>query len=67
MRTTLNIDDELLAQAQAASGLSEKTALIHLGLRKVIAEAARDRLAHLAGRIPGAAAPLRRRPGSGRA
>lgn len=59
-RTTLNIDDELLARAQAASGVSEKTALIHLGLQKVIAEAARNRLAALAGRVPGARAPGRR-------
>ncbi len=60
MRTTLNIDDELLAQAREATGVSEKTALIHLGLRRVIAEAARHRLAALAGRIPAARAPRRR-------
>lgn len=66
MRTTLNIDDDLLAQARAASGVAEKTALIHLGLRKVVAEAARHRLAALAGAIPGARAPRRRTPKSAR-
>jgi Arc/MetJ family transcription regulator len=61
MRTTLNLDDDLLARARAASGVSEKTALIHLGLRRVIAEAARERLANLRGAIPSARAPRRRR------
>lgn len=62
MRTTLNIDDDLLARARAATGVSEKTALIHLGLRAIIAEAARKRLAELAGAIPRASSPPRRRP-----
>jgi Arc/MetJ family transcription regulator len=32
MRTTLNIDDELLAEAQKITGLTEKTALVREGL-----------------------------------
>ena len=33
MRTTLIIDDELLAKAQELSGLREKTAVLHAGLQ----------------------------------
>ena len=33
MRTTLILDDELLEQARALSGLQEKTAIVHAGLR----------------------------------
>jgi hypothetical protein len=32
MRTTLNIDDELLTQAQQITGMAEKTALVREGL-----------------------------------
>ena len=33
MRTTLNIDDQLLAKAQRICGMTEKTALVREGLR----------------------------------
>jgi len=33
MRTTLNIDDQLLAEAQPVTGLTEKVALVREGLR----------------------------------
>jgi Arc/MetJ family transcription regulator len=36
MRTTLNIDDELLQQVRDLSGLQEKTALIREGLKALI-------------------------------
>lgn len=36
MRTTLNIDDELLREAQRMTGVSEKTALVREGLRALI-------------------------------
>jgi Arc/MetJ family transcription regulator len=36
MRVTLEIDDKLLSEAQAASGLSDMTALIHEALRALI-------------------------------
>jgi Arc/MetJ family transcription regulator len=49
MRTTLNIDDELLAQAQRLSGLTEKTAVLHAGLRALIAKESARQLAALGG------------------
>ena len=39
MRTTLNIDDELLAKAKKLSGLTEKTAIVHAGLAGIRAGA----------------------------
>ena len=61
MRTTLNLDDELVRAAAKATGVGAKTALIHLGLRALVSQAARARLIKLGGTQPGAAAPRRRR------
>ena len=36
MRTTINLDDELVAKAQLYTGVKEKTRLIHLGLKPLI-------------------------------
>ncbi len=36
MRTTLNIDDELLSEAERVTGVSEKTALVRAGLKALI-------------------------------
>ena len=60
MRTTLNIDAELLDEARRVTGVKQKTAVVELGLRKLVEEAARRRLAALGGAIPSARAPLRR-------
>jgi Arc/MetJ family transcription regulator len=49
MRTTLNIDDTLLARAQELSGLQEKTAVLHAGLQALIARENAGRLAALGG------------------
>jgi Arc/MetJ family transcription regulator len=49
MRTTLIIDDELLAKAQELSGLREKTAVLHAGLEALIARESARRLAALGG------------------
>ena len=49
MRTTLNIDDELLRRAQDLSGLQEKTALIREGLKALIEWESARRLAGLGG------------------
>jgi len=49
MRTTLNIDDELLSKAQELSGLHEKTAVLHAGLQALIARENARRLAALGG------------------
>lgn len=62
MRTTLNIDDSLLAEAQRLTGVAEKTALVHAGLRALIARESAKRLAALGATQPGARAGRRRRP-----
>ena len=37
MRTTLNIDDELLGKASKLTGIKEKTSLVRRGLEALIA------------------------------
>ena len=49
MRTTLNIDDRLLAEAQRLTGVSEKAALVREGLRALIERESARRLARLGG------------------
>ena len=49
MRTTLNIDDEILEEASRLTGIKEKTALVRLGLESLIARESSKRLARLAG------------------
>jgi Arc/MetJ family transcription regulator len=49
MRTTLNIDDELLAKASRLSGIVEKTSLVRRGLEALIARESARRLAELGG------------------
>jgi Arc/MetJ family transcription regulator len=49
MRTTLNIDDDLLERARKLSGLKEKTAVLHAGLQALIASESARRLAALGG------------------
>jgi Arc/MetJ family transcription regulator len=52
MRTTLNIDDALLEDAQRLTGISEKTALVREGLRALIERESARRLAKLGGTEP---------------
>ncbi len=52
MRTTLNIDDRLLGEAQRITGVSEKTALVREGLRALIERESARRLARLGGSEP---------------
>jgi Arc/MetJ family transcription regulator len=61
MRTTINLDDELIREAQRLTGNSERTAVIHEGLRALIARESARRLARLGGSDRRAAAPRRRR------
>ena len=61
MRTTINLDEHLLAEAQRVTGTSERTALIHEGLRALIARESARRLARLGGSDPRVTAPRRRR------
>lgn len=49
MRTTLIIDDELLARARELSGLKQEAAIVHAGLRALIARESARRLAALGG------------------
>lgn len=49
MRTTLILDDELLAKAAQLSGVDGKTALVHAGLRALVAKESAKRLAALGG------------------
>jgi Arc/MetJ family transcription regulator len=49
MRTTLNIDDALLARASRLTGIKEKTSLVRLGLESIIARESSRRLAALGG------------------
>lgn len=49
MRTTLNIEEELLARATELTGIKEKTSLVRLGLEALIAKESAKRLASLGG------------------
>ena len=49
MRTTLNIEDELLAKASKLTRIKEKTFLVKLGLEALIARESSKRLAQLGG------------------
>ena len=49
MRTTLNIDDKILAKAAKLTGIKEKTSLVRLGLESLIAMESSKRLARLGG------------------
>ena len=61
MRTTLSLDDDLVAQAQQYAGIKEKTALVREALRALIERESARRLALLGGTSPKLAAPPRRR------
>ena len=52
MRTTINLDDQLLTEAQRITGMKERTALIHEGLRALIERESARRLARLGGSEP---------------
>lgn len=52
MRTTLNIDNQLLAEAQSMTGLAEKTALVREALKALIERESARRLALLGGSEP---------------
>jgi Arc/MetJ family transcription regulator len=49
MRTTLNIEDNLIARASKMTGIKEKTRLVKLGLESLIARESGKRLAKLGG------------------
>jgi len=49
MRTTLNIDDQILEKAALLTGIKKKTSLVKLGLEALIARESSKRLAMLGG------------------
>ncbi|MEM6646914.1 MAG: type II toxin-antitoxin system VapB family antitoxin [Bacteroidota bacterium] len=61
MRTTVNLDLELVEKARQLTGVRERTALIHAGLNALIERESARRLAQLGGSDPNAQAPERRR------
>ncbi|MBA3794422.1 MAG: type II toxin-antitoxin system VapB family antitoxin [Rubrobacter sp.] len=64
MRTTINLDDELLAEARRITGIKGRTALIHEGLRALIERESARRLARLGGSEAQLRPVPRRRPES---
>jgi Arc/MetJ family transcription regulator len=62
MRTTVTLDDELMARAEELTGRSDKSGLLRQALEALIAQESGRRLARLGGSDPTAeAAPRRRR------
>jgi Arc/MetJ family transcription regulator len=61
MRTTVTIDDDLLAAAQEYYDVREKSALINEALRALVEREAANRLQGSAGSEPQFQAPPRRR------
>jgi Arc/MetJ family transcription regulator len=61
MRTTITLDDDLVADAQELTGLTEKSSLVREALKALIQREAARRLARLGGTDPDAKAPPRRR------
>ena len=49
MRTTININEEMLKKAAQLTGIREKTSLVHLGLEALITKESSRRLAKLGG------------------
>jgi len=60
-RTTLVLDDDLLAEAQRLTGVKEKTLLVREGLTALIERESARRLARLGGSEPELTAIARRR------
>ncbi len=64
MRTTLNIDSDLLREAAKLTGVAEKTTIVRMGLEALIARESARRLATLGGTEAQLRAVPRRRPKS---
>ncbi len=64
MQTTINLDEDLLGEAQRITGVSEQTTLIHAGLRALIGSEDARRIGCIAG-TPNPLKPVRQ-PGSAR-
>ena len=64
MRTTVNLDIDLLAEASRLTGVADRTALLHAGLRALIERESARRLARLGGSQPDLEPVPRRRGGA---
>jgi Arc/MetJ family transcription regulator len=64
MRTTVALDDDLVAKAQAFTGLQEKSALLREALKALIQRETARRLARLGGTEPDLKAVPRRQTDS---
>jgi len=62
MRTTVSLDDDLVAEASSYTGLEEKSALVREALKALIERESARRLANLGGTEPRVRAIPRRRP-----
>lgn len=63
MRTTVTLDEELLAQVEALTGRRERSALLRMALEALLERESARRLALLGGSDPTAAAGPRHRDG----
>jgi Arc/MetJ family transcription regulator len=63
MRTTVAIDDKLLADAREATGLAETSAIVREALKALVEREAARTLIRLGGTEPDITAPPRRRFG----
>ncbi|MBR0556299.1 type II toxin-antitoxin system VapB family antitoxin [Ciceribacter sp. L1K23] len=61
MRTTITIDDDLLAKARDYTGIEETPTLVRMALQSLVQREAARRLALLGGSAPDLEAPPRRR------
>jgi len=61
MRTTVTVNDELLARAAELTGRTEAATILRLGLEALIERESARRLALLSGSDPDASAPPRER------
>lgn len=61
MRTTVDLDEELVRNALVASGARTKTEVLELGLKALIEGQAKQRLIALRGQLTTGQAPRRRR------
>jgi Arc/MetJ family transcription regulator len=52
MRTTMNIDDELLAKAMEYTGVKERATVVRMALERLVAVEAEKRIARLKGSMP---------------
>jgi Arc/MetJ family transcription regulator len=65
VRTTVSLDDDLLAEAQRLTGTREKSALLRAALTALIERESARRLARLGGSEPGIEPVSRRRSATG--